>query len=188
MTGSQRISRRFWCNEVRLDLSKLARLQKDRSGATIVEFALLATPFLLVVFAILETSLVFLGELTLDQAVQRVGRTVRTGEVQTAKLSEEGFRSRLCGEVNFLLDCEKLHIDLNSYAEFSAIPAAAPIKDGDLDASGFGYSPGGASSIVALRVYYKWPIYTDLMRKYLSDMDDGSHLLASMAAFRTEQF
>lgn len=168
--------------------SNLDRLRKDRSGATVVEFALLAMPFLLVVFAILETSLVFLGELTLDNAVQRVGRTVRTGEVQAANLSEAEFRSRLCGEVDFLLDCNKLQVDLNFYPAFSAIPAAAPIKDGDLDASGFGYALSGASSIVALRVYYKWPIYTDLMRKYLSDMDDGSHLLASMAAFRTEAF
>ncbi len=169
-------------------LSKLMRFRHDRSGATVVEFGLLAMPFLLVVFAILETSLVFLGELTLDNAVQRVGRTVRTGEVQSANLSEAQFRSRLCGEVGFLLDCNKLKVDLSSYSAFSAIPAAAPIKDGDLDASGFGYALSGGSSIVALRVYYKWPIYTDLMRKYLSDMDDGSHLLASMTAFRTEAF
>lgn len=169
-------------------LPKLTRLRNDRSGATIVEFGLLAMPFLLIVFATIETSLVFLGELTLDQAVARVSRTVRTGEIQAANLSEVDFRKRLCGKVGFLLDCQKLQIDLKSYSSFAAIPSSSPVSGGDLDTTGFSYAPGGPGSIVALRVYYKWPIYTDLMRKYLSNMGDGTHLLAGMAAFRTEMF
>lgn len=164
------------------------RFGRDRRGSVAIEFAFLALPFFLTVFAIVETSLVFLAELTLDQSVDRVARSVRTGELQKANMSAEDFRADICQGVDFLLDCSKLHIDIKVYPNFGNLNQPTPIRNGDIDNTGFGYELGGPETINALRVYYKWPIHTDLMRAYLSDMADGSHLLYSMAAFRTEPY
>ncbi|WP_331684288.1 TadE/TadG family type IV pilus assembly protein [Consotaella aegiceratis] len=163
------------------------RFARDRQGTTAVEFALLAAPFFAIVFALLETSIVFLAELTLDHAVDRVGRQVRTGEIQD-DMSAEDFQDRICDDIDFLMDCDNLVIDLRSYADYADIPATAPVTEGDLDSSGLGYAPGSSETIMALRAYYKWPLYTDVMHKYLSNMSDGSFLIASMAAFKTEPY
>ena len=166
----------------------LFRLWGNRKGSVAIEFAFLALPFFLTIFAIIETSIVFLAELTLDQSVDRVARSVRTGELQKQKMSAEDFRKDICKGVDFLLDCNKLQVDIKVYPSFAALNQAPPIKNGDIDPSGFGYQLGGPEAINALRVYYKLPVHTDLMRAYLSNMADGSHLLFSMAAFRTEPY
>ncbi|MBC8130335.1 MAG: hypothetical protein H7Y08_08445, partial [Rhizobiaceae bacterium] len=150
--------------------------------------AILAIPFFVTVFAIVETSLVFLAELTLDQSVDRVARKVRTGELERKGADEAALRSDICSGVAFLLDCDKLVIDLKIYEAFSDLPPPSPVVDGDVRPEGFGYELAGPEAITALRVYYKFPIQTDIMRSFLSDMEDGSHLLFSMAAFRTEPF
>jgi Flp pilus assembly protein TadG len=164
------------------------RLAGDRRGSVAIEFAFLALPFSLAIFATIETSIVFLAELTLDQSVDRVARSVRTGELQKANMSAEDFRADICRGVDFLLDCSKLHIDIKVYGDYGSLVQPTPIKNGDIDTTGFGYQLGGPETINALRVYYKWPLHTDLLRAYLSDMADGSHLLYSMAAFRTEPY
>lgn len=173
---------------VRSASATIGLFRRDRRGVAAIEFAMLALPFFATIFAILETSLVFVGELTLDQSVDRVARKIRTGELTKAEPSVEDFRKDICSGVSFLMDCDKLMIDLKVYDQFSDLPPPSPILSGDVNTADFGYELGGPEEITALRVYYKWPIHTDIMRRYLSSMNDGSHLLFSMAAFRTEPF
>lgn len=164
----------------------LRRFRRDRKGVAAVEFSLLALPFFLMMFATIETSIVFLAELTLDQAVDQVGRTVRTGQAQQANLTKDAFKQKICDRVSFILDCKKLDVDVANYTNFSDIPP--PLKNGVLDTSGFGYAPGPKSTVTAVRAFYRWPIVTDMMRKYLADNGDGTHLLYAISAFRTEPF
>ena len=161
---------------------------KDRRAATAVEFTLLAAPFFLLLMVLAETSTVFIGELVLDHAVARVGREVRTGQVTNANLNKSQFRQMICDRVDFLMDCDKLNVDLRSYGSFSAIPTSIPIKNGDIDTSALGFSLPAAQTITALRVYYKWPLYTDVMREISTKMKDRSFVMVSSAAFRTEPF
>jgi Flp pilus assembly protein TadG len=164
----------------------LRRFRRDRNGVAAIEFGILAMPFFLIVFAILETGLVFLAELTLDQAVERVARTVRTGEMQKAMTTEAQFKQAICDRVKILMDCSKLKIDLSTYGDFADIPP--PPTDGKIDSSGFGVRMAGTETVAALRVFYNWPIYTDMMRKYMATSTDGTQLIYSYAAFRTEPF
>ncbi|KQT53857.1 MULTISPECIES: TadE/TadG family type IV pilus assembly protein [unclassified Aureimonas] len=167
----------------------LRRFRRDRKGVAAIEFALLALPFFLMIFAAIETSIVCLAEMTLDQAVDQVGRTVRTGQAQKANLTKDAFKQQICAKVGFLLACDKLSVDVATYDNFAAIPE--PLTNGKLDTSGFGYAPGGKETITAVRAFYKWPITTDMMRKYLADggeKGDGTHLLYAISAFRTEPF
>jgi Flp pilus assembly protein TadG len=166
---------------------------RDRSGVAALEFAFLAFPFFMIVFATLETAVVFMAELTLDSATERVARQVRTGEAQKGGASKAGmtkaeFREAICKEVNFLLDCSKLQIDLRSFGDDYNVPTATPMKNGDLDTSGFGYALPGRQTVTQLRVYYKWPLLLDFMRKSFTTMPDGTFLLAASAAFKTEPF
>ena len=104
-----------------------------------VEFALLAFPFFLLMMVLIETSTIFYAELVMDRAVAKVGREVRTGQITTAGLDAAEFKQKLCDEVDFLFDCAKLHVDLKTYNSFGLVPTNVPVKDGDLDTTGFGF-------------------------------------------------
>lgn len=164
------------------------RFAGDRRGVAAIEFAMLAIPFFLLIFALIETALIFLGEFTLDQAATRVARLVRTGEAQKAALSADDFRKAICTEVSYLLKCADIAIDLKVYQSFADLPPPPAVQNGSLNTAGFGYQLGGTQAVQALRIYYKWPVLTDMMRSTLSDMSDGSHLLSSIVVFQTEPY
>lgn len=164
----------------------MRRWVADRSGATAVEFTLLALPFFLIVFAILETSLVFLGETTLHQGVASVSRDLRVGTIRTGQSSL--FQSRLCDRVGHLLTCNKLRYDVRSYPSYADIPAPTAGRDGTFDSSGFQFAPGGPGTINIVRVYYEWPLTLDVFRRSLGGLKNGNYLLASTTAFRQESY
>ncbi len=158
----------------------------DRSGATAVEFGLLALPFFLIVLAILETSLVFLGEITLQRGVATVSRDIRVGTIRAGQA--ELFDKHLCDTVGFLMTCSKLRYDVRSYSTFAAIPPSTAGDNGSFDSSGFRFAPGGSGAINVVRVYYEWPLVTDFFRKSLAGLDNGHYLMAATTAFRGERF
>lgn len=169
-------------------LRPFRRLAHDRSGSISIEFAILGLPFFLIVFSILETAFIFIGDITLEQAVAKAGRTVRTGQVATSNISEAEFRNSICDEITLLLDCEEIRIDLRSYSDFASIPTRAPITGGAVDSGTFTFERGNAGQIMALRAFYEYPLYTDIVHRFLSDLDGGKHLLMSVAVFQTEPF
>ncbi|WP_182086080.1 TadE/TadG family type IV pilus assembly protein [Aureimonas sp. ME7] len=158
----------------------MRRFARDREGATAVEFALLALPFFLIVFATLEIAMLFMAELSLDSAVDRVGREVRTGQLDTTDMTQEKFRKHLCEQMTSLIDCAKLKIDLRSYPTYGDIDPAPPADNAIV------YQRGGPGEIMALRVYYVWPLLTDLMRAAISG--GTGFRLTSIAAFRSEYY
>ena len=156
---------------------------RDRSGATAIEFAILVIPFLFVVFATVETSLLFVSQLTLDGGVDQVSRLVRTGQLDAEELKPETFRKLICEKVKIILSCDKLTIDLRTYASFQDVDLSQP---GESEKNGTQTQQGSAKTIMALRVYYPWRPVTDVL-KVLSNQDP-TVMLASVSAFRTEPY
>jgi Flp pilus assembly protein TadG len=163
-------------------------LVRDRRGVAAVEFALLGGAFFLIIFAIIETAFIFIGNVTLEQAVARAGRTVRTGYVTNQNVSEADFKKSICAEITMLLSCDEVKIDLRKYAGFDAVPSAAPVVGGSLSTSGFTFESGKGGDIMALRVFYEWPLFTNIVYAFLSDLGGGKHLLMSVAVFKNEPF
>lgn len=167
---------------------KLSAFLRNRDGAVAIEFVILALPFLLLMLVLLETATVFYAELVMDRAVAKIGREVRTGQITNADLTETEFKAKLCAEVNFMFDCSKLQVDLKTYGSFGAVPTSAPVKDGDLDATGFSYTKPTGEMITALKAYYKWPLYVDVLREMSTGMSDHSFMVVGSAAFMTEPY
>ena len=73
------------------------------------------------------------------------------------------------------------------------LSAAAKVRvkltsDKDIDTSDFAVTPGDALSINMLRVFYRWPVMTDLMRSSMSNLKDGKTLLFSTITWRNEPY
>ena len=62
----------------------LRRFRSNRRGSVAVEFSLIALPFFALLFAIIETALVFFASQVLETAVQDSSRLILTGQAQTA--------------------------------------------------------------------------------------------------------
>jgi Flp pilus assembly protein TadG len=188
----------------------LRRFFKEKSGTSSIEFALLALPFMVVVFASLETFVAFTGEQLLANATETMARKVRTGEITfginpATDMSREQFRKAFCDEISIIMTCSeteatnpsKLFLDVRSFADFSQIPAAVPRVGGagsDLDTSGFEFAPGGPTTINIVRAYYRWEVMTDLVRPYVTNLRPAGssmpddYLMVSTAAFRNEAY
>ena len=80
------------------------------------------------------------------------------------------------------------HVDVKTYTNFASINTAPPIKNGQLDTSNMGYTPGGSGAIVVVRLYYQWPIYLSLLNDSLSNLSNQHRLLVATSVFRNEPF
>jgi Flp pilus assembly protein TadG len=188
------------------------RLIRSRDGATAVEFALLAVPYFVIIFAILETFVAYTAEQLVGNAVDTLGRQLRTGQItynlgRSTDMTEAQFRQAFCNEVAILISCSStevatpssLWLDVESYGTFAAMPTTIPRKSAsdpysDLSTTGFKYAPGGPSTKNMVRAFYRWQIITDLIRPYITTIrpTDGSmpttYLIVATAAFQNEPY
>ena len=137
----ERIRSRIVTRICRLLPARVARrFVRQQEGAAAVEFALVALPFLALLFAILETALVFFAGQTLEAAVTDAGRLIMTGQAQTAGFSQADFKTQVCNDLSGgLFDCAaSLYVDVKTYSSFAAVNTASPITNGQFDSSKLG--------------------------------------------------
>lgn len=188
------------------------KLARSSDGAAAIEFAILAVPYFLIVFAIIETFVAFAAEQLVTNAVNTLGRELRTGQItynlnrSTTDMDVTKFRRAFCEEVNIMIQCSeeeiatpnKLYIDARTFTSFAAIPKTIPRKStaaySDIDPTSFKFTPGGPSSINMLRAYYRWQVITDLVRPFITTIRpaDGSmpsdFLIVATTAFQNENY
>lgn len=170
------------------------RFARDQRGATLIEFGILAVPFFTIIFAIVETSMVFFAGQILDSAVNDASRRLRTREAQTAGETQADFRTAICGGLFGLFDCDntdKLRIKVSEVTSFTAAAVTPPITCNEDETECEwtlveSYNAGAASSILIVEAYYKWPTIVNLPGFDLSNMPDGSRLLSAIRVFRNE--
>ena len=166
------------------------RFIRQQDGAAAVEFAMVAAPFLAMVFAIMETAMVFFAGQTLETAGADSARLIMTGQAQTQGFDQAKFKSAVCAKIYGLFDCAGgLYVDVKNYSSFAAINTAKPLDgNGNLQTGTFGYQPGGPGDIVVVRLMYQWPVYVSLLGLNLADSAGSKRLLMSTVAFRNEPY
>jgi Flp pilus assembly protein TadG len=166
----------------------LGRFLRHCGGASALEFAIVATPLILLLLGVLEVGLVYLATFSLEHAVAQGARLVRTG--QASEWDAATFKQHVCDALVPPVDCSGVVLDVRSdYSSFANITLDNPLDaNGNLKTS-FPYEPGAGGDIVVVRAYYDW----DLIAKFpqgiaLSNMPDGDRLLIATAVFRNEPF
>jgi Flp pilus assembly protein TadG len=169
---------------------RVRRFAKEQDGAAAVEFALVAAPFFALMFAIMETALVFFASQTLETAVSDSARLIMTGQAQAGSFSQTQFKSAVCAKISGLFDCNNgMYVDVKTYSSFGTVDNSPPIDaQGNLKSSTFGYAPGGPGDIVVVRLMYQWPVYASLLGFNLGNMAGNKRLIMATAAFRNEPY
>ena len=177
---------RKWVSERRLlAVRATRRLARKEDGAAAVEFGFVAAPFLLLMFAIMETTLVFFAGQALETAVADSSRMIMTGQAQAKGFNQSAFKEAVCARIYGLFDCQGgIHIDVKTYPNFATINLTPPLDANGNFQDNTTYQPGGPGDIVVVRLYYQWPIYVSL----LQNMSGHKRLLIATAAFRNEPF
>jgi len=168
-----------------------------RKGATAVEFALVAAPFLALLVAMFETALVFFAGRVLDEVTEEASRYILTGQAQQSNMTQAQFLNYLCTGSNTatlvtaLFNCNKLMVNVQNYNNFASASTANPTLS--FNANGtvsntWNYSPGTPGSIVVVQVMYQWPIILGPLNFNLSNLSNGNRLLVSTAVFKNEPY
>lgn len=174
----------------------LRRFLGETKGATAIEFGALILPFALLVFAILESCISFAGQQLLANSADEVARRMRTGSVRTAEVTETWLKTELCEPLKILFgdDCvNEILVDLQEYPTFEAaadkpMPLIGSGNQRDIVSSGFKAELGPSMSKNMMRVFYKWPVITDLMRKSMSNLKDGKIMHFAVVVWQNEPF
>jgi Flp pilus assembly protein TadG len=168
---------------------------KDRQGATAVEFALIAVPFLAIIAALIQTFLLFFAQSQLENAVRQSSRQILTGQVQTqdASLTQAqataAFHATVCSSAAVLFNCNGLMVDVQVASQWSSANAGLPTLtyDGNGNVNNaWQFNPGNAGDIVVIRVMYLWPVFFGPIAFNMANQANGSRLIMASAAFQNE--
>lgn len=167
-------------NSVRHFVKSLRSFRRDERGVTAVEFALVAFPFLFLIFAIIELGLSFTVQQMLTYATEDASRRFYTGQDTKENTTPEALKDRICQKIQFIpvVDCEKnLQINLNNYSTFSDVPVKNLVTSNGKLGLPTQINLGGPSTINQLNVLYRWPVLTNILFYLGPKPENGDRVL-----------
>ena len=163
-------------------------LLRRRDGNAIVEFALVAAPFLALLMAILETALVFFAQQVLQTATTQAARLIMTGQAQSGAMTATQFQQAVCNNAAPVFSCAGVYVNVQTFSSFSSVSQLNPLSGGNFNSASMNYSIGTQGDIELVQVFYQWPVYTAPLGFSLSNMNGNSRLLVATAVFRNEPY
>jgi Flp pilus assembly protein TadG len=165
----------------------LLRFAQNRSGASALEFAIIGVPLILLLLAIFEIAFIYMGNFSLENAVNQAARLVRTGQAQN--FNAASFKQSVCEALLPPLSCEGLKLDVRTFDSFGSSELTSPVDGQGNMKQDFSFDPGARNDVVVVRAFYEWP----LLKAFPAPIDfatpnNGSPVLIATAAFRNEPF
>lgn len=162
--------------------------RQDEGGSVAVEMGLVAFPFFALLFALIETTLIFFASVAMEGAMEDAARMVRTGIAHNDGMNAAEFKTEICTKSPLFFNCDqKLVVDVRTFDEFGAVNADSPIDENGNLSNNFQYNIGGAGDVVLVRAFYVWDVLTPIGIG-LENMSGGNRLIASSSVFRNEPF
>lgn len=169
--------------------------RKNDDGTTAVEFALVAMPFFFLIFMLVGIAMYYFMFNSLEKGMDQTSRLVRTGQAQKSAMTVNQFKQAICDSAGSWVKCNKVQIFVQKFADWNSVaPQACVNSDGSVavnTASGSDpistYS-GTQSEIVIVTSCYKWEFSRDIPLIKLGNMADGSMMVQTATAFRTEPY
>jgi Flp pilus assembly protein TadG len=166
-------------------------LLADRKGATAVEFALVAAPFIALLVAVIQTFLVFFAQQLLESVVNESSRQILTGQAQAQNMTQTQFAQAVCSNVVILFNCNNLMIDVEVAGSWSTANTGLPSLTFDSNenvTNAWQFNPGNPGDIVIVRVMYQWPVFMGPLGFNLANLSNGNRLIMASTAFKNESY
>ncbi len=174
-------------------------------GTTAIEFAFIAPVLMLMMFGIIELSLMMYTQSVMEGATSISSRLGKTGYTESGISREQTIRNKLSARATGLLNVSLFTIQSKSYSQFDTIGEAEPFLDAngngqhdagenytdvngngvwDEDMGRAGY--GNANDIVVYNVSYPWHVATPLIGRIFGE--DGTLVLKASAVVKNEPY
>ena len=179
----------------------LRRFRGNRRGSAAVEFALVAPIFFALLFAIIETALMFFAGQVLETITQNSARAILTGQAQAqggsvaacqtvanvvSACDQTTFKAYVCTQIPALFDCSKLYVDVVSTSSFGALNLTSYGDSCTFNPTGMQYSAGASGQVVVVRLFYQWPLIVTGLGYNIGC--NNKRLMVATAAFKNEPF
>ena len=183
------------------------RFARDRRGATAIEFALLAMPFILAMLAVLEYGYVYLINASMDNALAITSRLVRTGQAQTTSITyvdtstnpattittsnpitASQFSAMVCSKMSWVANCKgSLQVSAEVQSAWTGQSSTSPTQGGVLRTN-LPFNMGADRCIVLLHSYYTWQMITPAIWTGAGKLNNNGILLTSAALILNEPY
>ncbi len=168
----------------------LRRFRRNQHGSAAVEFAFIAPMFFALIFAIIESAIVFFAAQVLETGTQDSARLMMTHQAQDSGMSQTQFKQDLCNRVAVLMSCANLYVDVKAYSSFATVAISDPIDAGGNFVNSFTYQSSNPGDTVVIRAFYQWPLFVTKLGYNIANIGRNTsnpyRLLAATAAFQVE--
>lgn len=142
--------------------------RRDRRGATAVEFALVASAFLMLVFTMIEATWMMTVEMAMNDAAQEASRLGSLGTLPATGSREESIKAQMVTRAAGLLDTTHLTVVMQSYG--------TPYNYGHHAVNATQTAGAGATrQLVQYAITYVQPVMTPLAIVALGGQTSFSH-------------
>jgi Flp pilus assembly protein TadG len=134
----------------------------DDSGATGVEFTIVAPPLFLLLLTIVDLGMMLTTQSLLDGAARDAARLIRTGQAQNASTPRTTFQNLLCSDMTPIMStstCQSALIyEVQVFNDFASVSFGPCTQDTDSTQPGYcAFNGGAASQIIGVQVTYNRP-------------------------------
>jgi len=179
----------------------LGRFRGNRRASAAVEFALVAPMFFALLFAIIETALMFFASQVLETITQNSARAILTGQAQgqggsvaacqttpgvVMACDQTTFKAYVCTQIPALFDCNKLYVDVVSTSSFGSLSLTSYGDSCNFNPTGMQYSAGTSGQVVVVRLFYQWPLIVTGLGYNIGC--SNKRLMVATTAFKNEPF
>lgn len=170
-------------------MRRLRRFGKAQSGATAIEFALLAGPFLVIVLGLIEIGIQYFTSTSFESAVQRSARLIRTGQAQAASMDLAALRSAVCGDIYNLFDCmNNTAFQVSILSSMTSVPTDKAVDEEGKFVIEEDFNAGKGSDYVLVRGYFQFHPLLDVFGVIRNRLANGNYLYGATVLFKNEPF
>jgi len=159
----------------------LRRLVGNGAGGVMLEFAILALPFFILLYGAFDIGFYYWGSEELENATAYGARLVRTGQVQAGGMNQTQLKTAICGRTVVLMGCiSRLRLDVRSGQAFANITPPSPLNSsGQLKSDAdFVFSPGAGGDVVLVSTFFDWHLL----------LKPSDYILRAATVMRNEPF
>ena len=165
----------------------LRRFRDNGKASAAVEFAIVAPIFFALLFAIIETALMFFASQILETMTQDSARMILTGQAQNANFQQADFKAYVCNQIPALFSCANLIVSVQSFSSTSTASYTS-LFDASCNVGTLPYSPGGPGDTVLVQVGYKWQLFVTGLGYNIADCPNSQKKLVATAVFQNEPY
>ena len=143
-------------------------LFRSEEGNAMIEFALLAPVFFMLVAGLVEFVLYQYKCYAVNHVIQEATRRLQTGEVQTTTApvgltNRDIFKQEICNAAGALIDCNQVDFDVRHFTTIAGIQYTTPIFNSSGHATNFDYLPGAQNEYTVVQGSYPHTFVTPFM-------------------------